>query len=251
MPNRASILLRFTALAGALALAACGSGQEGGNLANLDNTLVGNDADPALTSALQDQIAVDPNLVNQSNRNAVRPADTPTQAQYPAGQPGAKAGQSDTAAGGQRQAGGGTLRAPDPTSPDDSARQASLAGATTASGDCQGVAARFDYNKGWAGRLSPVFPIYPGGRLSEAAGRNEGQCRMRVVAFTTADAPQRVLDFYHNRAARSGYTSEHQIRGEDHVLGGANQGDGGAFYLIVTPLPSGGSDVALISNNGR
>jgi hypothetical protein len=243
MPNRVSTLLRCTALAGALALAACGPKQEGGNLASLDNTLVGNDADPALTSALQDQIAVDPNLVNQSNRNAVRPPETPTQAQYPAGQAGAKAG-------GQRQAGGGTLRAPEPTS-GDSDQQASLASTTTGSGDCRGAAAQIDYNRGWAGRLSPVFPLYPGGRLSEAAGRNQGQCRMRVVAFTTADAPQRVLDYYHDRAASSGYTSEHQVRGEDHVLGGANQSDGGAFYLIVTPLPSGGSDVALISNNGR
>jgi hypothetical protein len=242
MPNRVSTLLRFTALAGALALAACGSKQESGNLASLDNTLVGNDADPALTSALQDQIAVDPNLVNQSNRNAVRPPETPTQAQYPPSQSGAKAG--------QRQAGGGTLRAPEPTS-GDSGQQASLASATTGSGDCRGAAAQVDYNRGWAGRLSPVFPLYPGGRLSEAAGRNQGQCRMRVVAFTTADPPQRVLDFYHDRAARSGYTSEHQVRGEDHVLGGSSESDGGAFYLIVTPLPSGGSDVALIANNGR
>jgi hypothetical protein len=251
MPNRVSSLLRFTALAGALALAACGPNQDGGNLASLDNTLVGNDADPALTSALQDQIAVDPNLVNQSNRNAVRPPDTPTQAQYPAGQPGAKAGQSAAAAGGQRQPGGGTLRAPEPTSAEDSVQQASLASGTTGSGDCRGAAAQFDYNRAWAGRLSPVFPVYPGGRISDAAGRNQGECRMRVVSFTTADAPQRVLDFYHNRAVRSGYTSERQLRGDDHILGGGNQGDGGAFYLIVTPLPSGGSDVALISNKGR
>ena len=252
MPNRVSTLLRFTALAGALALAACGPNQDGGNLASLDNTLVGNDADPALTSALQDQIAVDPNLVNQSNRNAVRPPDTPTQAQYPAGQPGAaKAGQSGAAAGGERQAGGGTLRAPDPTPAGESVQQASLASGTTGSGDCGGVAARFEHDRAWAGRLSPVFPLYPGGRVSDAAGRNEGECRMRVVSFTTADSPQRVLDFYHNRAVRSGYTSERQVRGEDQVLGGSNQSDGGAFYLIVTPLPSGGSDVALISNRGR
>ena len=164
MPNRLPMLLRCTALAAALMLAACGRTNDEGNLAALDNTLVGNDADPALTSALQDQIAVDPNLVNQSNRNAIRPPETPTQAQYPA-QRGA------SAAAGGAQAGGGTLRAPDPTSPDDSAEQASLASATTASGDCRGVAARFDYNRGWAGRLSPVFPIYPGGRLSEEIGR--------------------------------------------------------------------------------
>src|SRR3954470_11102778 len=105
MPNRLAMLLRCTAVAAALALAACGPQQKEGNLAGLDNTLVGNDADPALTSALQDQIAVDPNLVNQSNPTAHRPPEAPTQAQYPAGQKGAE----------QRQAGGGTLRAPEST----------------------------------------------------------------------------------------------------------------------------------------
>jgi hypothetical protein len=243
MPNRLSTLLRCTALAAALALAGCGPKQDEGNLASLDNTLVGNDADPALTSALQDQIAVDPNLVNQSNRNAVRPPETPTQAQYPAGQSGAKAG-------GQRQAGGGTLRASEPTPAGGGGGQATQLAAAGA-GDCRGAGAQFDYNRSWAGRLSPLFPIYPGGRLSEAAGHDQGPCKMRVVAFTTADAPQRVLDFYNNRAVRSGYTAEHQVRGEDHVLGGTNESDGGASYVIVTPLPSGGSDVALIANNGR
>jgi hypothetical protein len=242
MPNRIPTLLRCTAIAfagtAALALAACGSQPKEGNLAGLDNSLVGNDADPALTSALQDQIAVDPNLVNQSNRNAVRPPETPTQAQYPAGQPGGKAS--------AEQAGGGTLRAPEPTPAGGGTDVAAAAG----DGSCRGAAARFDYNRNWARRLSPAFPVYPGGRVSEAAGRDQGDCRMRVVSFTTADAPQKVLDFYNNRAVRSGYSSEHQIRGEDHVLGGASQGDGGAFYLIVTPLPSGGSDVSLISNRG-
>ena len=43
----------------------------------------GKDADPALTSTLEDQILVDPALAQQSNNNTVRPSETPTQAQYP------------------------------------------------------------------------------------------------------------------------------------------------------------------------
>lgn len=212
MPNRLSTLLRCTALSTALALAACGQGQEA-NLAGLDNSLVGNDADPALTSALQDQIAIDPNLVNQSNRNAVRPPETPTQAQYPTGQSGAQAS----------AAAGSDCQAPD----------------------------QFNYNRAWANRLPAALPVYPGGRIAEAAGNNHGNCRSRVVTFTTADAPQRVLAFYQDRATKGGYSADRQVRGGDQVLGGANGRDGSAFYLIVTPLPSGGSDVALIADNGR
>ena len=246
MSDRRSILLRCTALAVALTLAACGRTSDEGNLAALDNTLVGNDADPALTSALQDQIAVDPNLVNQSNRNAIRPPETPTQAQYPANRGAA-------ASGGGAQAGGGNLRAPDPTPAEGGEAQHSQIASAAAGrgGTACANGARFNYDRSWANRLPAAFPVYPGGRIAEAAGNDQGDCRVRVVSFTTADAPQRVLDFYHTRAIRSGYTSEHQLRGSDHVLAGTAEGIDGAYYLIVTPLPSGGSDAAIIANKGR
>ena len=246
MSDRRPILLRFTALAVALALAGCGggSGTDEGNLAALDNTLVGNDADPALTSALQDQIAVDPNLVNQSNRNAIRPPETPTQAQYPADR---------GAAAGGPQAAGGTIRAPEPTPAEGGEaqhRQVASAAAGRGGTACAN-GARFNYDRSWANRLPAAFPVYPGGKIAEAAGNDSANCRVRVVSFTTADAPQRVLDFYHTRAVRSGYTSEHQLRGSDHVLAGTAESIDGAFYLIVTPLPSGGSDAAIIATQGR
>ena len=72
------------AAAGLLALAACNRGDDN-NLAEMDNSLIGNGADPALTSALEDQILVDPNLVQQTHPNSARPPETPVQAQYPAG----------------------------------------------------------------------------------------------------------------------------------------------------------------------
>src|SRR5439155_12113974 len=74
----------LAALCCALALAGCGRGsQPANNLASLDRQLVANDTDPAVTSALNDQILVDRNLSAQSNRNAVRTAAGPAQAQYP------------------------------------------------------------------------------------------------------------------------------------------------------------------------
>ena len=220
----------FTALAAALALAGCGRGDDG-NLASLDNQLT-NDTDPALSAALQDQIAVDPELAGQSNRNAVRPPETPTTATYPAD----------------------TLRAPEPRA----AGSAQTPGAQLASAPAAGGGAnpnctdnaKFHSNTGWAQRLPAAFPLYPSGKLTEAAANNSNGCAARVVSFTTADNFQRVLDWYNTRAVRSGYTSEHQVREGDHILAGANAGDNGAFYLIVTPRGNG-SEIALIVNNGR
>ena len=76
MPRSAAILCRSAALAGLFALAACGGGDRN-NLAEMDNSLIGNGADPALTSALEDQILVDPNLVQQAHPNTARPPETP------------------------------------------------------------------------------------------------------------------------------------------------------------------------------
>src|SRR3954471_15129590 len=93
MPTRAAINLRTLALVGLLTLAACGSGEEN-NLAEMDNSLIGNGADPALTSALEDQILVDPNLVQQTHPNSARPPEPPVEAQYPADGAGGNAGGS-------------------------------------------------------------------------------------------------------------------------------------------------------------
>lgn len=216
MTDRAFPLLRLTVLGAALALAACDRGGGEDNLADLAN-----DADPAVTSALNDQILVDENLATQSNKNAARPSPTPAGAPYPAPEATASA----------------EGKAPNPP--------AALAGPKGCSDP-----RRFDYNMAWANKLSPNFPVYPGGKVAEAAANNSGGCSTRVVTFATADHWQRVLDWYHTKAVRAGYSSEHQLREGDHILAGSNEGDKGAFYLIVTPKPKG-SEVALIANNGR
>lgn len=224
MPSRTVMFFRLTAFSATLALAACGQG----SVAN--NGLALNDADPALTSALEDQIMVDPALTQQSNRNAVRPPETPTRAQYPLPQ------------GGQQPA----LRPAAVRGPG-AAAQAD-AGTEVAEAGSSGCGPDFNYNMQWARRLPAAFAVYPGSRVTDAAGVDTAGCRARVVTFTTADAPQRVLDYYAGRAARAGYSAEHQQRAGDHILAGTDRGDG-AFYLIVTPT-RGGSDVALIANQG-
>ena len=190
----------LTALCCALALVGCSRGSEPtNNLAALDNQLVANDTDPAVTSALNDQILVDRNLSAQSNRNAVRTAAGPAQAQYP---------------------------------PD--------AGKTVAP-PCAG--APLESNLAWAQRLPPEFPLYPGARLTDAAGSDAAPCRLRGVTLATADPWDRVIGWYQDRAVRAGYSVGRQARGGDQILAGT-RGDQ-AFYLIATP-GQGSTEVSLI-----
>lgn len=202
MPTRLATALRAAPLAGLMLLAACSGRNE---VAELDNELLANGADPALTSALEDQILVDPNLVQQANPNSARRPETPVQAQYPAG----------------------------------SAQNAAAR-----------IGADLQYGPEWAQRLPAEFAMYPGARLTEAAGSNADARRLRVVTFRTADPHERVIAYYRAAVTRAGYDAEQQRRGADHVLGGVNAQTDGAYYLIVTPT-NAGSDVALIVNNGR
>ncbi|HEY0326992.1 MAG TPA: hypothetical protein VGC46_13585 [Allosphingosinicella sp.] len=206
------------ASAGLLLLAGCGGGTQEANLAQLDNQIAAADVDPALTSALQDDILVDPALVQQSNANAVRQPERPLTAQYPITRAGA---------------GGQGASAANPEAP--------IAGAC-------GVP--IQYGREWAERLPAEFPAYPGGRVTEAAGVNHGNCRMRVVTFTTGHNWQQVIGWYRDVAGRAGFDAGHPARGGDQILAGVNRRTDGAYFVIVTPA-QGGSEVALIVNNGR
>ncbi len=212
MPPRTTLSV---AIALVLSLAAC---QGSDDVAKADSQVAGNDSDPALTSALEDQILVDPALAQQSNKNAVRPAETPIQAQYPA-----EAGQQGAA---------------------EQARLSLMNGNGAGCGN-----GPFNYDMAWAKRLPAELTLYPGARVTEAAGNNERGCSMRVVTFASADPSERILEYYRGRALNAGYSAEQQRRDGDHVLAGTNPRSGGHYYLIVTPKQAG-SEVALIANNG-
>ena len=209
--------------AGLMLLSACSGSAPSNNLAAIDNQIAQADIDPAVSTAIEDEILVDPALVQQSNPNGVRHPERPLQAPYPVD----KAGE-----GAVKQAGGANI----PVDP-----REQIAGA---------CGAPFQYGPQWAERLPVEFPPYPGGRVTEAAGISLPNCQMRVVTFTTQNSWQQVLGWYRDAAARSGFNFEHQVKGADHVLGGVNERTDGAYYLIVTP-EAGGSKVALIVNNGR
>jgi hypothetical protein len=255
MLDRVSILFRSAALAAALSLGACQAAEDEAELASLDNQIAGNEADPALTSALEDQIMVDPNLAQQSNRNAIRPPETPTQAQYPLPQQGVrdgtalKAGQPPVSA-----ATAGVRNTYDasgaPARPAGAVRASAASQSSGAGVAATGCGAELQYSPEWASRLPAAFPLYPGARVTESAGIDRADCRMRVITFATNAPAQHMLDWYHTKAVRAGYTSEHQLRDADHILAGVNGRDGGAFYLVVTPLPGNRSSVALIANKG-
>ncbi|MBO9714480.1 hypothetical protein [Sphingomonas sp.] len=235
----------FLSLLLPLALAACGGSDE-----SADATSNANAVDPALASALQGQIMVDPQLSQQSNGQAVRPAS----GAYSAGVP------SDNAAGTSAAANDGPLmKTPAPTTADkgctacSAAREsATLGGLAARQADkrTSGCAANLQYSAGWAQRLPRDLPLHPQARVTEAAGTETGECALRVVSFSLPVGMQGTLDWYYTRAVRAGYTAEHQVDGDEHILGGTRDRDGGAYVLYLSSRADGGTDVDLVANNG-
>ncbi|WP_147417598.1 hypothetical protein [Sphingomonas cavernae] len=210
-------------LAALLALGACNDEPDQAELAKLDNSLAGNVTDPALAGALKDQIVVDPRRAGAVAVPGPRPsaAELGTLKRAPA----AKA-------------------TPDPVAP------ATLA-AAKADGGKAGCMSGLGYNAAWAAKLPADLPLFPQARVSEAAGKDAAGCRARAITFATAADIGQVIDFYYTRATAAGFTAEHVREGQEHILGGTRDRDGGAYYLLARALPKGGTEVDLIANIGR
>lgn len=258
------VRMRFSALAGLalpLALAACGQGaKDDRNLDSLDNELIeagnANTHDPAMMSALQDQIMVDPSLAHKANHDAVRPPAQPLSGAVPPdGIAAAPGGTAATTGQASSQAVKPTPAPRSASCPQCSAAKASLTlGALAARQPDRRTAAcagALRYSAGWADRLPADLPLYPDARVSEAAGSQGNNCALRAVSFSTSASLQQVMDWYYTRASNAGYSADQQADGGQHVLGGTRDRDGGAFALFLTSRRDGGTDVDLIANNGR
>lgn len=228
-----------------LSLAACG--RKDGDQASLDvldNELVGNAGDPALTAALEDQILVDPNLAAKGGRGTRRTPGALAQPIPPERR--ANAAKAEYA-----MANGKLLRAPDAAKFTGNAGEPATLGQLAASqkagaAGANGCADKLDYSARWAARLAPEMSVYPKARVVEAGGGNEAPCKMRVVTFRADADMQAVLDYYYTKAVRAGYSAEHLEDGKDHMLGGTRRDD--AFMLFLRNLPGGGTEVDLVSN---
>ncbi len=241
-----------------LALVACGKRDNDRNLDTLDNELVdagagsANGSDPAMTSALHDQIMVDPALAQQANADSVRPPAQP----YSGGVPPVGIAQPAGAA-----PGGATSErlksAPAPASkdcPDCQVARDSLTLGALASRQqdrrTSACAGAMRYSARWADKLPADVPLYPGARVVEAAGADTGPCATRAVSFSSAAPLKTVIDWYYTRVTTVGFTAEHRSDGAEHTLGGTRGRDGGAYVLFLTARRDGGTDVDLVTNNG-
>ncbi len=211
-----------------LALSACGGGEDTASLNDLDAKIGGkNEADPALTAALEDQILIDPALRGQSNKDAIRPAPKPYQSPIPKGE-GLKTNPASTK-----------------TLGDLAATQSDVA-----KDSFNGCGLSVDYAMSYAAKLPADMPLYPKSRVTEAAGSNLNGCKLRAVSHNSSAAVDDVAAHYATTARSAGYSVGAKPEGKGQLITGKRAADGGAFYVILTPVADG-TQADLVINNGR
>jgi hypothetical protein len=212
----------------ALSLAACGGSGDKAALDSLDGKLTSKgETDPALTAALEDQIMVDPALSGQANKDAIRPASQPYQASIPAAEITPQSTPVAT-----------------PTLGSLAEQQAA-----SAKDSFNGCALDVQYSADYAARLPADLPLYPQAQVSEAAGSEQGGCKLRAVSHSTIAAMKSVAIHYASSARKAGYQVTSKIEGKGVMVSGKRAADGGAFYVVLTPA-SGGTVADLVVNNG-
>lgn len=218
-------------------------------LSPLDDGLT--NADPTIKGSLEDKIMVDPKLAGQSNQNAAGPGNKPVDGGIP-GVAGAKAATAAEAAA--AQAAGKLLAAPkalpyEANCNGDCATKRPVTIGTLAREQSKGSCdAKLTYGNAWADRLPAAFRVYPRATLREAAGVAGGKCNVRVVNFQTAASMQAVLDYYHTMAIRAGYTSDHRVNGDEHMLGGTK---GELAFVLFMRRDGGMTDIDLVASGGK
>lgn len=233
----------------ALAVSACGqTPDEQAALSDLNNTIAQDNgaastSDPALQSALKDQIMVDPRLVQQANADTVRPPAQPASGAVP------PSGIADSA---HKPVVGAVRSAPPPSGDCTQCAAAKRALTLGALAQSQGAsaqcAANVAYSAAWANRLPQGVPLYPDAQVNEAAGADRPGCALRVVSFGSAAPMQRLLDWYYTRTSEAGYRAQHRAEGSEHVLAGTKKG--AAFMLILKPRAGGGTSADLMADGG-
>jgi hypothetical protein len=245
------------ALSATFGLVACGKTKDNKAAVDaLDEKLAGKGSDPAMNTAIDDRILVDPEMTDGANVTVVKTADKPLNGALPPDN-----GYDGDIASGEELDSAKLLRAPKPTviaaenctncGDNRAVTLGALAeqqGVKRGKGTCD---AKLEYGAGWATRMPYEFPVFPRGRVKEAGGVENGLCDIRAVSFSTSAAMQDVVDYYYSRAKHAGFSADYEIRAGAHVLGGVRDKDGGAYVITLNAHPGGGTAVDIVANNGR
>jgi hypothetical protein len=203
--------------------------------------------DPLLAAALHDPLMSDPDLASRNGANAaIGFADRTGLPVFPVTPAGASAAREalrlELIEAGPipdlprpQQGGGGAALGP-LTGPE------ALLAAVGAPSDC---AARLREDFALAATLPPAAAIPREAMVVQAGGADAPGCRIRIVRYTSAAAPEDVLQYHYARAVRARLTAQHHAAPAAH-LAAAGKAGRERLAVHVRAAPHGRTGVTLV-----
>jgi len=121
------------------------------------------------------------------------------------------------------------------------ASAADLLAALGAPAECMG---RLEEGFAWSADLPQAAAIMPHGMVVQAGGAALPPCRMRIIRYRTAAAPEDVLAYHYARAVRAGMTAARHAKPEDMIA--ASNAAGARLVVHVRPAANGMAAVDLL-----
>lgn len=204
--------------------------------------------DPVIADALNEQLMTDPDLARINPQAALLGGGGPASLPVP---PLDRSAETIAAARAEasRLIGAAPAHAPPPArgGPSGAGETAerTARGALAQLGVPTDCAGRIGYTMAWAARLPAAIPVYPRGHAQEAAGSDEGGCRLRVVNFLSPVPLPDMVDFYWARASAAGMVATHRTDGGDEVIAGKK---GAAGFVAYIRARDGLTETDLVTN---
>ena len=116
-----------------------------------------------------------------------------------------------------------------------------------------------------SGNNAPVslpygLPLYPGAKVTSNSEMNaaEGGQKAVILGFESADAPEKIADFYRQKAQGAGLKISGEVKTPESIMiggeheGSEKAGDKGGFQLTVSKKDDGsGSTAMLFAGSGQ
>jgi hypothetical protein len=209
-------------------LVACGADQVGKDDQN---------GDPAIESALEEQLLIDPDLIDQNLAGSAIDVPLPDRS-LPQPELGDRAlSAAREAAFGELGGSESIVPAPAPVANSEGYRAAAAVPRA-----CMG---NVGFSARWAAQMPPAMPVFPLGAVQQAAGSDHHGCSLRLARFITPVPVAEVLDYYHTRARLAEMSGTHAQADGTDILWGARQS--ARYVLYVRPYADGGSEVDLLT----
>jgi hypothetical protein len=113
----------------------------------------------------------------------------------------------------------------------------------------EGCALDVSYSPDWARKLPAGIPLHPQAKVEESAGSDNAACRLRAVSYTTPAPLGTMADYYRGAMEKAGYSATYTTEKGEQIVGGSRD-DGGAYYIVFTKRPTGGTMVDIVANKG-